>query len=403
MKDEQEQAPSALTTGTNPSGVSPYPATIRGQTRAVLGFCEGQLVLADGTCFNVELCEKQKHLVAPISKDELFKRRLILVSEIQKTEQGDLVIQFPLGTGDEGGSAAPDIERQRKADVEFTLLCNGGANGVAALAWFSGMRSKEPTSAGTLDDPKEITIYTWPPILLSRFEAGSPSPRSLEFLRQAMGIPVNCAALEQVLKAGLGEMKILAQTPAKEIEALTAKVQAVATGQTQHSGQLAQVLADTATLKDMGGQQAAARDEWHKNPLGCPEAITEFMVAMDAIGITGARAMALVWYGYGKTAKECAKDAGVSEATIKRDLAKACQTQYKPFFTGTPTQRHRARETLKKPEESFTLARRLSEKDREALIEYAKHVINTGPRPAGDGESDDATPWARALGLGGTD
>jgi hypothetical protein len=211
---EQEQSPSAPNAGTNTSGVPACLATILGQPRAVAGFCEGQLVLADGTCFNVEFCQ-QKHLHPPIPEAELVKRRLVLVSEIQKTGHGGLAIQFPLGTGAEGGPAATDLERQRKerkADVEFALLRNGGASGVAALAWFFGMQTDEEAEAGTWPASKQIEIQVWPPILLSRFETASPTPRSLDFLRQATAVPVNCAALEQVV----GELKITAQALAKE-------------------------------------------------------------------------------------------------------------------------------------------------------------------------------------------
>jgi hypothetical protein len=380
---EQEQSPSAPNAGTNTSGVPACLATILGQPRAVAGFCEGQLVLADGTCFNVEFCQ-QKHLHPPIPEAELVKRRLVLVSEIQKTGHGGLAIQFPLGTGDEDAPAAPDLERQRKerkADVEFALLRNGGANGVAALAWFSGMQRSDLTVENTFESWNEVEIHSWPPILLSEFAVGSPTPRSLDFLRQATAVPVNCAALEQVLKSGLGEMKLL-----------TATVQAI---QQQHIEKLDQVLADTATLKGMAGEQAAARDEWHKNPLGCPEAITEFMLAMDATGITGKRAMALMWYGCGKTARECAKDAGVSRDSTKRDLDKARQTPYMPFLTGTSKQRRGARQQLKSPDESFALARRLSEKERAELMEFVKRV-NTGPRPTEDDASEAGAQWNKA-------
>jgi hypothetical protein len=129
-----------------------------------------------------------------------------------------------------------------------------------------------------------------------------------------------------------------------------------------------QILDGVDTLKAMAGERTAAQAEWAKNPLGCgKEAIADCLLALEAAGIKSNRAVALLRYAYGATAKQCAVDAKIALATFKRDLKKAKGTPYKPLFARTPKQRQKAIQELKNPSEIMALVTRLAELDPERL------------------------------------
>ena len=138
------------------------------------------------------------------------------------------------------------------------------------------------------------------------------------------------------------------------------------------------------TLKDFAIKEDVDRNQWRENPLGCgKEAMADYLLAMDAVGIQGLRAVAIVRYGYGFTRKQCAEIAHVSVASIKRDLVRARDTHYKSFFGRTKKQRLNARQMLKKPDEILALLTRLGEIAPDKLRKVLEPVIAKRPRRDG--------------------
>ena len=136
-----------------------------------------------------------------------------------------------------------------------------------------------------------------------------------------------------------------------------------------------QVLSGVQTLTEMAGEQAAARDQWVENPLGRREAVADYLLAMDAVKIKRAHAIAIVRFGYGDTRKQCADQAGVSEATIKRALQKVRETLYARFFARTREQKLEARRMMKKPDEAYARLRALAAKDPDELRAMIEQLI----------------------------
>jgi hypothetical protein len=173
----------------------------------------------------------------------------------------------------------------------------------------------------------------------------------------------------------------VAEVLAPKFKELAAKVETV-------DGKADKLLADTQTLKDMGAEESASRDKWRENPLCCRDAMADYLLTMDGQKINRNVAVALLGIAYGDTRAQAATKANVSEATIKRALKTARTTDYAKLFARTRAQKLQAKQSMKKPDEAWSLIRKLAEEDPEKLRSQIEQVIQ---RVQGGVESE--TAW----------
>jgi len=160
----------------------------------------------------------------------------------------------------------------------------------------------------------------------------------------------------------------VAEVLAPKFKELAAKVETV-------DGKADKLLADTQTLKDMGAEESASRDKWRENPLCCRDAMADYLLTMDGRKINHNVAVALLGIAYGDTRAQAATKASVSEATIKRALKTARTTDYAKLFARTRAQKLQAKQSMKKPDEAWSLIRKLAEEDPEKLRSQIEQVI----------------------------
>jgi len=152
--------------------------------------------------------------------------------------------------------------------------------------------------------------------------------------------------------------------------------------------------ADLKRIGDLKVEENYARDKWAENPLGSPEAVADYFLNMDVVKISRGVATALVRYGHGNTRKQCADEAGVSVATIKRALVKARQTPYAKFFARTRGQKLMARRSFKQLDEVYAWLRSMATANSEMLRSVVDQVIVKAN--AGD-ESGGANTWEKIV------
>lgn len=166
-----------------------------------------------------------------------------------------------------------------------------------------------------------------------------------------------------------------------KIDAVSAKIDGV-------DKKADKLLADTQTLKDMGAEGAASRDKWRENPLCCREAMADYLLTMHNLKIGQGVAVALLGFAYGNTRRQAATEAKVSEATIKRALKAARGTDYAKLFARTRPQKIQARQGIKKPDEAWSLIRKLAEEDPDKLRSQVEQVIQHV-----QGSAESKTAW----------
>lgn len=373
--------------------MTPYRATILGQEATVSGWLDDRtLLLSDGRRF----------AFAPPPPAGSRTRRLLAVAVLRATRAGWLIDGRPL---EELGLAA--VRTGPITGWEFGLLLlrseignlsREDAEATNAVAWFAD---------SSLEDGQEDQGWTNPVILREICEL-APTLEPAEAINEATR---DATTTTEALSAK-GQEAMFLRRPASEIAALGRELAARlekdraenhAAHKATHKAlatsakQLERVEGAVETVKDYAVADDAERDRWRQNPLGCgKEAMADFLLAMDAVGIRSPRAVALVRYGYGATQRECANMAGVSVETLKRDLVKARQTPYSLFLKRAKGQRLKDRQAMKKPDEAFALLTRLAEIDPEQLRAVFSSVTAKGTPPV-QPETDTENQWDQTL------